>query len=97
MSLLVILWSQTFTLFAQPKIVQFTLDDVVSPTGFNPFVSFATTAGQLSWFEPMIGSVGNNYYIHSDESLFGEHLDLYRKLNLSAMRTSDSQKLPKDT
>merc|ERR1712166_101984 len=69
---------QTLTLFARPKIAQIALGDIEAPTGSNPFVSFAATTG-------------NHYYIHSDSSLFGEHLDLYHRLNLSASRKSEPQ------
>merc|ERR1711865_169464 len=58
---------QTYSLFAQPKIMRFDVSTVTPPTGMSPFMSFA--------------SGGNNFYIHSNQELFSQ-LELYTRLNL---------------
>ena len=58
---------QTYSLFAQPKIMQFDVSTVTVPVTGNPFASFA--------------SDGNNFYIHSNQELFSQ-LELYTRLNL---------------
>eukprot|EP00658_Telonema_sp_P-2_P065807 TRINITY_DN54974_c0_g1_i1.p1 TRINITY_DN54974_c0_g1~~TRINITY_DN54974_c0_g1_i1.p1 ORF type:complete len:225 (+),score=50.22 TRINITY_DN54974_c0_g1_i1:139-813(+) len=64
---------QTLSLLAQPKLAKIPLTEIQAPAGVNPFVSFGSAAG-------------NNYYIHSDSSLFGDNLELYQQLNLSGSR-----------